>query len=180
MGHGIIALFALIVGAILGGVGQIYTSFREGSGLADALKAEIESLVILVEMRGYLTSLEGLTTLLEAGAHPDVPYLRVERSYFGIFEASRSKIGLLGAAAAPVVESYAFANAFLEDMRTLADFSEKGQIGNVAMKPGELELRVRSAREVLKKALDRGKVAAEELKARSNQWFLRELLCLRI
>ena len=124
MKHAILASLALILGTILGGISQLYASFRKGSGLAGAIKAEIVSLIMLVKAREY-SSLESYANSFEAGILQTPPYVRVQRSYLGIYEAAMSKIGLLGASGSPTVEAYACANAFLEDLTMLSDIADE-------------------------------------------------------
>jgi hypothetical protein len=110
-----------IAGAIVGGVWQIafasYTSFYEGVGIAIAVKAEIDSLLAIVEMREDLPELNQDATVLETLEGPatrqHIYYARVEQDYFGVFHAIRPKIGLLGDASGTTIQTYVFAKSFL-------------------------------------------------------------------
>jgi hypothetical protein len=163
------ALLLLIAGAIVGGVGQIlfaiYTSSREGIGLAIALKAEIESLLVIVEMRRYLPDLETWVAVLEASSEPigpeEIYAARIEQDYFGVFHSVRAKIGLLGTASVPVVKAYAFGKSFLEDARDLETIRDRAAPGSVS--PQMLAIKVRGTHQVLARAIQSANQAVAEL-----------------
>jgi hypothetical protein len=140
------------------------------------LKAEIEPLVSLVETRQYLVALDNAADNFQSRRTVEIPYIQVARNYFGISEASRPKIGLLGTAAGCVVETYALANAFLEDLSVSSELVEKGSIGNIAIVMEERVYRIREARTVLALAVEAGRKAIDKLSARAGEIFVNELL----
>lgn len=97
------ALLLVSVGAFLGGAVQTavsrYAAFKESKGIAKALKAEIGSLLSLIEEREYVNILDQIIGRLQNPAYAPDPEetfsVPVTQDYFGVFSALTSKIGLL-------------------------------------------------------------------------------------
>jgi hypothetical protein len=173
------SILLLIAGAIIGGIGQIlyasYTRFHEKIGLAVALKAEIESVLAIVEMRRYLTLFNLWVDHLEAAVglinHEHIISARIDQDYFGVFHSAREKIGLLGDASAPIVKAYTFAKAFMEDVRDLTEVRDHPPPAGVDAQ--WLAPKVRGARAALAMAIDAANQAKTELRGLSQQrWWL--------
>jgi hypothetical protein len=177
------AILLLILGAIIGGVGQIayasYTRFHEKIGLAVALKAEIESVLAIVEMRGYQTLFDLWVDHLEAAVgliDPEhIISARIDQDYFGVFHSTREKIGILGDASAPIVKAYISAKAFMEDVRDLTQVRDHPPPAGVDAQ--WLAPKVKGARAALAMAIDAANQAQAELGASSQQrWWLLNLV----
>jgi hypothetical protein len=173
------SILLLILGAIIGGAGRIafvsYTSFHDAVGMAVALRAEIESVLAIVEMRRYASILDALAAFLESsnevlGAEYALA-ARIEQDYFGVFHSVQGKIGLLQNASASVVRSYALAKSFLEDMRDLSDIRAAATTRGID--PQWLAPKVRGAHQALTLAVEASRTAVTELDTFSRQrWLL--------
>lgn len=110
-------------------VAPFFTTTRERRWLLRAFAAEIEGLVSITERRRYLQMLreerKAADRVLEANRETSsVPPERISSapihfSYFDVYEANVSKLGLLGDLAPDVVSFYIRSKSFLEDMREL-------------------------------------------------------------
>jgi hypothetical protein len=175
------SILLLIAGAIIGGIGQIayasYTRFHEGIGLAVAVKAEIEAVLAIVEMRRYLALLDMWAAQLETAVGQIGPEqiisARIDQDYFGVFDSAREKIGLLEDASAPVVKAYTFAKAFMEDVRDLAEIRDHAQPASTDAQ--WLAPKVRGAHAALAMAIDSANTAVTELNAFSQRHWLLSL-----
>jgi hypothetical protein len=172
--HVISALLWTILGAIIAGAGQIflayYNSCREARGLAIALRAEIESLIELAEMRRYLEGLELYEVALMTPDRQPAPsrglLIRVEQRYFDVFDSARARLGLLGEVSGRVVKAYTYTKAFLEDARDLSLLYESGgRIGEVEVSNEDLIAKVHGAHAALSLAIQHGKEAIDALTA---------------
>ena len=134
------------VGIILGGLVQIavsrHAAFQESKGIAAALRAEIESIIRLIEHRKYVDSLKDVIKSLENPAHEvtpsDIFTFRVSENPYGIFDALCHKIGLLGDVSGPVVSFYVLAKSLVVGISDLWEIREKALAGDLPLTHGEL------------------------------------------
>ena len=132
-----IPLLSVAIGALLGGVINAmigrYAAFKESKGIAAALRAEIHSVLLMVQLRGYVP---GLTNTIDSLSHPthvvttgDVPRIFLTQDYFSAFHATISKIGLIGELAGPVTRLYVFGKGLVEDLAQLRMMHETSAPG---------------------------------------------------
>lgn len=135
-----VVLVSVVIGTLLGGVIQAatarYAAFKEGSGIAAALSAEIKAITDVVSARRYLEGLDLIIQQLEANPqaggieHYFSP--RIGDDHFLVFQAIAPKIGLLGDASSTTVKAYQFALSILDDIRVLEEQRRRVEDG----KPG--------------------------------------------
>ena len=172
------AVLLLVLGAILGGIGQIafasFKSFQTSVGIAVSLKSEIESILAVVNVRKYREGLEYIANQLESLegiTPPEFMYgIRVDHDYFGVFHSVQKEIGLLGDCSGAVVRAYTFAKSFLEDMQEITAVRDHPPDGGVPAKL--LALRLRAAHDVLVMAIESGNDAVRQLDNFSRQHWL--------
>jgi hypothetical protein len=143
-----LALISVGIGALLGGVVRAaearYASFKEAKGMALALRAEIGSLLRIVQARQYTEHLDRIVERLhDSTYHPtrnDVFAIRVSQNYFQVFDSLCPKIGLLSGSrgfydpqnellpyelSGELVLFYNTCKALLEDLLALQEMHEK-------------------------------------------------------
>jgi len=129
-----IPLLSVAVGALLGGVINAmvgrYAAFKESKGIAAALRAEIDSVLSMVQHRRYLPELTNAVAQLTSPAHVvtvnDIPTIWITQDYFTAFHATASKIGLIGELAGPITRLYVFGKGVIEDLALLRRWHETG------------------------------------------------------
>lgn len=134
-----IAILSALLGAMSGGLIEAFRrsreTFRERKAMALALRAEVRTLLGLVELRQYPQLLERIMGRLRDANHPvvddDIFAVRIQENYFSVFEGCAAKLGLLPSCAAELVVTYGLARSFLEDVAVLWVFREKVLDGRI-------------------------------------------------
>jgi hypothetical protein len=109
-------LLGIIVGAVFSGLIQWFLKWRElqqrRKTLAISLANEINALISVIDQREY-------TQVLQEAYEKKKPIcVAIGQSYFEIYEANLSEIGLLQAKdASNIVKFYKYAKSFLEDVK---------------------------------------------------------------
>jgi hypothetical protein len=128
-----VTLLGVGVGTLLGGVISALTSryaaFKEAKGIAAALRAEIDSILLMISKRRYIEGLTEVIARLTDPAHiltlADIPSISVTQDYFSVFHATASKIGMLGELSGPITRLYVFGKGLIEDLDTLREWQKK-------------------------------------------------------
>jgi hypothetical protein len=127
-----IALLSAAVGALLGGIVNAavarYAAFKESTGMAAALRAELLAILEIAEQRKYLAHLNAIIARLEQPEYVpglgDLFAFRATRDFFAVFHATCSRIGTLAELAPAVTRIYVVATALVEDATMLNDLKE--------------------------------------------------------
>lgn len=169
----LVALISVAVGALLGGLIQAlvqrYAAFRESKGMAAALRAEITSVVALVEHREYIEHLDEMIGRLQNSTHQptleDLFAIRITQDYFTVFNSLCPKIGLLGDLSGRIVRLYVLAKGVIEDFSELRDLRERALAGQVALQREGLLQFTQAVRALLWRILDEAPQLIHDLAA---------------
>jgi len=175
-----IALFFLIIGAIIGGASQAvlgrYAAFRESQGIAEALRSEIETILMLVDQRGYLNVLNAAIVPLQNPAYQptyhNVISISITQDYFTDFNSVCPKIGLLGDVGGRITRFYSVAKALIEDVNEFREIHKQAMTGLVTVFRQPLLTRYLEMVGLLQMMQIEGSQALNELSHHSCQWFL--------
>ena len=137
-----VPLLLLIAGALVGGVINAvvgrYATFKEARGIAAALRSEVESVLGMVRLRGYVQEIDAVISRLRENnhqpTHEDIFAVKVTHDYFAVFHSLVSKIGLLGELSSPVVRLYIFGKAIVEDLELLREMQGEVLRGEIGLK----------------------------------------------
>lgn len=124
-----VGLASLAAGALLGGVVRVvsdrFAAFSDSKGVANGLKAEIASLIKLMEARNYGPRIADIIGRVSQPEHAVVPQdvlsVRATQDYFVVFRAVMGKVGLLRELGVRVIFWYSLARAVVEDAGELRE-----------------------------------------------------------
>lgn len=127
------ALISGAIGILLGGMGQVavsrYLEFKEGKAIAEALRAEIDSVLRRFDRAGYVATmadriqrLEGMTT---DPTFNDVFAFPTSDRPFQVFDSLCGRVGLLGDAGPGIVNTYVVGKAFITNVSFLRSFRDR-------------------------------------------------------
>jgi len=175
-----IAIFSLIVGGLLGGIVQTvsgrYAAFRESQGIAEAVRSEIETILDLINQRGYLNFLNTIIQRLQNPAYQptyqDLLVVRIRQDYFTVFNSVCPKIGLLGDTAGKITHFYSLAKALLEDFDDLREMSNGVMMGLITVTRQGLLTQYLEMVRLFQMMQDDGTIAIRGLRHHSIQRFL--------
>jgi len=178
-----LALFSLIVGALLGGVVQAvvgrYASFKESQGIAAALSSEMSAIVELIEIREYVSHLTSMSKRLSdrtyKPTHEDIFNVRVTQDYFRVFNELTPKIGLLGEMSGTIVRFYSLCKALLEDVNRLQEILEKATEEYLATIRKDLLDLYQKDLAIFNMIVSEGKRVGEQLKEYGRRWWFSHL-----
>ena len=171
------AFLALVAQQILG---PAFTAFQEGKRLAAAFAAEIEALLALIRERSMVQALRNQAEIIEAlrvAEDPALPqhvlYLSVSLTYFEVYSANVSRLGLLKELAPGIVTLYTRAKAFLEDMQVLRELHRDMVEGHFQhADPRFLVPRYTMAADLIEQWVQQGTVIAQALRHFSQRRIL--------
>jgi hypothetical protein len=167
----LVPLLLLIAGALFGGVINAvvgrYTTFKEARGIAAALRSEVESVLGMVKVRGYVEGIDAMISRLRENnyqpTYQDIYAVKVSHDYFAVFHSLASKIGLLGELSGPVVGLYVLAKAIVEDLGSLQETQAELLRGEIALDREGLLRFATELQELLRRALRDGPTVVEQL-----------------
>jgi hypothetical protein len=175
-----IAIISLVVGALLGGIVQAatgrYAAFRESQGIAEAVRSEIETILDLINQRGYLnylnTTIQRLQNPAYQPTYQDLFVVRISQDYFTVFNSVSPKIGLLGNTAGRITHFYSLAKAVIEDLHDLREMRDAVMKGLITVLRQGLLTQYSEMVRLLQMMQDDGTIAIRGLRHHSIQWFL--------
>src|SRR5258708_5803595 len=126
-------LLSGIIGILLGGLVQAavsrFAAFKEGSGIAAALRAEVEAILSMWNRMDWDKAIKHNIKTLEytrhQPTHNDVFTFLVNPRPFQVYDSLCHRIGLLGGLSAQVVGVYFLGKAFLANVGMLWDLRER-------------------------------------------------------
>lgn len=137
-------LLSGIVGILLGGVVRAavsnYASFKEGKGIAAAIRAEIEAIIHVQEFAQHIEAASLVIKRLEEGhslpTHNDVFTFPISDRPFQVFDSLCHKIGVLGTLGAQVISVYVLGRAITRTSGSCGSY-EKGLWRNKSLLDGK-------------------------------------------
>ncbi len=126
-------LLSGIVGILLGGLVQAavdrYAAFKEGKGIAVAIRAELEALLKVWDRANWREEIKEIIERLEIADNKLTPddffTFDVNPKPFQVFDSLCHKVWLLGDLSAQIVGVYVLGKAFNTNVGTLRDHRDK-------------------------------------------------------
>ena len=171
----------LLLGALLGGVINAavrrYATFKEGKGIALALRGEMSAIIEMVLQRRYLQHLEKNIQKLADSTYKltgaDIFAPSVPENYFPVFNSLGTKIGLLNDLSDSVASFYTKAKSVVEDIHNLEEMRANHVTGSAEVDRATLLALTTELRDLLHDTLRIGLQAVEDLKLfQERTWFV--------
>ena len=140
---GLVNVVPVLVGGAIalldGHLGVWLEHRRSRKSLARAIAGEVESILLIIEKRQYLSRLEQMIALQTEIRQPLPFHFSVKYNYFEVFQANAGKIGDLPSwVAGKVVSFYTIAKALLEEANPPEGFDNSENVLGVLTEQRDL------------------------------------------